>query len=857
MKTPFAYCLLIVGVLWSLHAAAQPLEIPKTPAMRWHWSRPSGGGMDLLALTYGDGLWVAVGEGGMVLTSRDALTWQEQVTDVSDNLSAVAWKPGGFVAAGRDSILFSRDGVHWSLINGELTMLTASPTRYLAYGRKGNALWSADGTTWHPGERPKGETYSYLKWGGSSFLAGIDKVEWTSADGESWKRVENPKPGMKRVFGLVPESRRSYDAQSLDQKTKETLSWTAHCFMAANQSHLIGVTEVGRVFRSEDGVAWEALPTRHPYLTKAVEWADGKFVAVGEMGRIATSEDGLNWRLVTSRGGAVRWMTSSEKTALALRDNGSAVVFENGKATTHSFPALDPSVGSSFCHTPHGFVFYSSQSSTRIPDVVILSTDGRRWSYNILPERKYSPEMMTVAGSRLVAMADDGTGFFSDDGTQWHEANEKIPWYPDGMVAHGGKFIAVGDTRGGFISTSLDGESWETSALKLPARIKTITSNGLTCLIVTKEGEVFRSPDVREWTQCVFPPEANINALAWSVDRFLAAGQSGGFYTSPDGVKWTPTTLNGPRSIHLMVSRPGGGFIATDHFQLLESKDGRDWQLLTAPQDYGGGLMACAFNGNSFVTAGFGFSATSADGVDWVSHRIEGSPELTDVCWGNNRWVATSTKHGFYYSSDGANWTKSLTAVPAQTMRTVVWTGKEFLAGGNSGVLYSSSDGRLWRESRPQTVEAFLDLAVSDEHVLALMSGNVTLKRSIKPAGSWQTVPTGLPTELLRLNWDGNRFLAVGQDRIIYSSAEGQSWTEETSAAGGTRAVASGGGWYATAGGFGTLALSQDLKQWGQQSLDDGMLLLDVCYGKARFVAIGMLGQIVHSDVIPRTAHRR
>jgi hypothetical protein len=46
------------------------------------------------------------------------------------------------------------------------------------------------------------------------------------------------------------------------------------------------------------------------------------------------------------------------------------------------------------------------------------------------------------------------------------------------------------------------------------------------------------------------------------------------------------------------------------------------------------------------------------------------------------------------------------------------------------------------------------------------------------------------------------------------------------------------------------------MKQWGQQSQDDGMLLLDVCYGKGRFVAIGMLGQIVHSDVIPATARK-
>jgi hypothetical protein len=655
----------------------------------------------------------------------------------------------------------------------------------------------------------------------------------------------------------MPESRRSYDASSLDKKTEETLSWTAHCFMAANQSHIIGVTEVGRVFRSEDGVAWEALPTRHPYLTKAVEWADGKFVAVGEMGRIATSEDGLNWRLVTSRGGTVYWMASSESIALAMRDDGSAVVFENGKTATYSFPrSVAPNARSPFCHTPHGFVFYSSQSDTRIPDILTWTKDGRQWSYNIRPGSKYSPQMMAVAGSRLVALAADGSVVFSDDGIQWNEAHEKLPWYPDEIVSHGGQFIALGDTRGGFISTSKDGESWQTSTLKLPARIKAIKSNGVTCLMVSKEGEVFRSGDLRAWTPCVFPPETTINAEAWSGDRFLAASQSGSFYTSPDGDKWTPTNLNGPRGIHSMVSRPGGGFIATDQSKLLESKDGKDWELVDSPQESGGGLMACASNGNTFVAVGFGFSCSSTDGVVWISHRIEGSPVLTDVCWGNNQWVATSTKHGFYYSSDGVNWSKSLTAVPAQAMRTVVWTGEEFLAGGNSGVLYSSRDGRLWRELPPPSTEAFLDLAVSDEHVLALMSGNVTLRRSLQPSGAWQVTPTGLPTELLRLNWDGNRFLAVGQERRVYSSTDGQRWKQETNMAGQTRAVASGGGWYATAGGFGTLALSQDMKQWGQQSQDDGMLLLDVCYGKGRFVAIGMLGQIVHSDVIPATARK-
>jgi hypothetical protein len=51
-------------------------------------------------VTYGNGLFVAVGEDGTILTSPDGVTWTQRTSGTSNWLNGVAYGNGLFVAVG-------------------------------------------------------------------------------------------------------------------------------------------------------------------------------------------------------------------------------------------------------------------------------------------------------------------------------------------------------------------------------------------------------------------------------------------------------------------------------------------------------------------------------------------------------------------------------------------------------------------------------------------------------------------------------------------------------------------------------------------------------------------------------------
>jgi hypothetical protein len=63
-------------------------------------------------VTYGNGLFVAVGElGGAILTSPDGVNWTQRTSGTRDDLYGVTYGNGLFVAVGEDgTILTSRTG---------------------------------------------------------------------------------------------------------------------------------------------------------------------------------------------------------------------------------------------------------------------------------------------------------------------------------------------------------------------------------------------------------------------------------------------------------------------------------------------------------------------------------------------------------------------------------------------------------------------------------------------------------------------------------------------------------------------------------------------------------------------------
>jgi hypothetical protein len=75
------------------------------------WSLQDAG-VALVGITYGNGLFVAVGAAGAIVTSEDGKSWIRRDSGTSAPLYGAAYGGGNYVAVGT-AIVSSKDGVHW------------------------------------------------------------------------------------------------------------------------------------------------------------------------------------------------------------------------------------------------------------------------------------------------------------------------------------------------------------------------------------------------------------------------------------------------------------------------------------------------------------------------------------------------------------------------------------------------------------------------------------------------------------------------------------------------------------------------------------------------------------------------
>ena len=74
--------------------------VPSDPLNNWHWRNPLPQGNTLNGVTYGNGIFVAVGDAGTILTSADGITWTSGTSGTNSNLYGVAYGNEQFVAVG-------------------------------------------------------------------------------------------------------------------------------------------------------------------------------------------------------------------------------------------------------------------------------------------------------------------------------------------------------------------------------------------------------------------------------------------------------------------------------------------------------------------------------------------------------------------------------------------------------------------------------------------------------------------------------------------------------------------------------------------------------------------------------------
>lgn len=151
-----------------LVCSSADLALASTDASSTTWTTAaSNTNNDLMAVTYGNGIFLAVGNNGTILTSADGSKWTQQTlpySPISLNtvmLNSVAFGNNMFVAVGDKTILTSVDGVNWTPINyvtyagnpayyiqAWLTNVTYTNSTFIVLGKSGTIITSADGVNW-------------------------------------------------------------------------------------------------------------------------------------------------------------------------------------------------------------------------------------------------------------------------------------------------------------------------------------------------------------------------------------------------------------------------------------------------------------------------------------------------------------------------------------------------------------------------------------------------------------------------------------------------------------------------------------------------------------------------------------
>ena len=236
---------------------------------------------NIYSVCYGNGKFVAVGNGGKIAYSYDGISWTAVNSLTTTLIRGICYGNGKFVAAGDGGkIAYSSNGITWGLVSYSkfstynFQSVCYGNGKYVVVGSSGKIVYSSDGSNWTLVSDSKFGTSSIygICYGNGKFVAvGSDGKMAYSTDAVSWT--------------LVAESR-------FDNSTIHGVCYGNGRFVAAG---FLGAA------RSEVGTGWIKVSDSglDSFTIYGICYGNGKYIAAGNQGKIAYSSDGISWTLVS------------------------------------------------------------------------------------------------------------------------------------------------------------------------------------------------------------------------------------------------------------------------------------------------------------------------------------------------------------------------------------------------------------------------------------------------------------------------------------------------------------------------------------------------------------------------------
>lgn len=642
-------------VCWLLAAALILGPAGPSKASAWQWRNPLPQGNSLAQVVYGSGTFVAVGEGGTILTSPDGVSWTKRDSSTDYWVNGVVYGNEAFVAVGDGStVLTSADGLNWTtrspvLNNSCLNSITFGNGTFVAVGSDGTIITSPDGSSWTSRYSGLQLWLSGVTYSDGIFIAvGSSGAVLTSPDGINWT-PGNPLTNSVSEVVYGNGAFVTVGKDGLILTSPDGINWTSRVSGTAHDlygitysnSTFVTVGESGAVLTSTDGISWASRASAVSVDLEGIAFGGDKFVAVGKYGGIIISPDGANW-------------TGS---SLGIAKYLEEIIHENGT-----------------------FVAVGEEGT------VLTSADGISWT----GRNSGTSHWLTGAvygNNTYVAVGDSGTILTSPDGISWTQrVSGESGWIFRAALCNG-IFVAVGQS--GAILTSPDGISWTARSSGVSTDIRGVTYGNGVYVAAGDDGVILTSPDGVNWTRRSNILTRRITDVAYGGGKFIAVTNYG-YITSNDGINWSdsnPQVLSKVKYIN-------GRFWGTGSYGrsnvILTSPDGISWDHAD-PLQFFNDLQGISYGANSFVAVGEGGtilqSYLTGLTLDSGSYSIPaGGTHSTSVTAVINGLTSDVTAVSYYSSSN-----PSVAAVTNTGMVTGLTPGSTVIKAVYGGIQASSN----------------------------------------------------------------------------------------------------------------------------------------------------------------------
>jgi photosystem II stability/assembly factor-like uncharacterized protein len=231
---------------------------------------------EMMAITYGNNVFVAVGRFGRILSSPDGKIWTEQIFNINKTLNRVIYGNELFVIIGEEGIILTSPvGAIWSNQIFSQTYncvnIIYANGMFVIVGSGGTIVTSSNGINWEERTSTVSDKLSSIAYGKEIFVcSGYYGIILTSHDGSTW--------------------------------TQATTNTTGSFHKVVYGNEMFEAIGANGIFTSQDGFNWEL---RKSGEVSEITYGDYKFVALQGTDTL-TSSDGITWHS-GSKSGTATW----------------------------------------------------------------------------------------------------------------------------------------------------------------------------------------------------------------------------------------------------------------------------------------------------------------------------------------------------------------------------------------------------------------------------------------------------------------------------------------------------------------------------------------------------------------------